>query len=456
MQVTNPNTTIKISNLSKKQSLYCGIPQQCLKSSKIIPNIDDPEKALIQLVKCLNDAGLDANIKGIQLSIILTVIKILQENDELKTNQKNELLQVILPEYCTAYSYSTYADFYVKVLKSDQYSQEKNLIKEEISNISLEKSYLKNFQDSQKLINILHIINALGRYIHTNSSYIKGNYSLIDYINERLMWDNDQKKFTGKYQRGQKKIPPPIYVEDLLYQFGCNCFCRTVLMGTLLKILASNGRLDLHPDQIYYVHQGGQQNCTDSHILLAILIDGHPNDLSNYLYVESTYDASTQSIEKNIINYLTFSIQTFLKSDTFHITNAPIDLIVISEYLNRNPLSFNVWLDYAPDLLEHEIFNNILIFSKRISETERFARIYTELSLYINSSTMWKQYIGMIASLPQLVPQLQNEMYKGILYQKQNAKQILVKYLDLKPGKDTQSIAQHYNSIIGHALQIWG
>lgn len=204
-----------------------------------------------------------------------------------------------------------------------------------------------------------------------------------------------------------------------------------------------------------YVHQGGQAYCADGHILLAILIEGDKTDLSNYLYVESTYDASTEDLGTNIQNYLNFSINTYKKSDTFHITNAPIDFIVISEYLNRNPLNMSVWLKYGKDILDHEIFNNILIFSPDISETERFGRIYTELAMFPNSSTIWAQYRTTIESLPKRIHKLKHEMAEGIKYKDNNAKQILTQYLQIPHGKDTEKINSHYMGIVEMTLKLF-
>ena len=416
---------------------------------------------LIQLVRCLNKNTIDENIKGVQLSILMTLLKILQKNDELKLSKKVELLTALLPEYCTAYSYWTYTDFYRNVLTTTGFADEKPIIGELLPRITLGKTYLGKFQTSKNLLNILHIVNGVGRFVHKNSSYSKGNYSLIDYFNDVMNYKDlklsskSKSKTVKQAQPGRsllKQSPAPIYVEDLAYKFGCNCFCRTVLIGTLLRILASNGHISIPPENIMYVHQGGQQNCADSHILLGILIEGDPTDLSNYLYVESTYDASTPELSDNVLNYLNFSVGTYKKSDTFHITDAPIDLIVISEYLNRNPLSLTIWLKYGSDLLDHEIFNNILIYSPEINETERFGRIYGELKMFINSSTMWAQYKHLIESLPQLVGKLLAEMKSGVKYKGKDAKHILSQYLTLETGSDTESIGGHYKKIIGIVL----
>ena len=444
-KLTKKQSAIKISSISKKTSPVCGLPAKCLESSTIIPNIEEPDFALIQLVKCLNKEKIDENIRGVQLSILLMLVKILQENDELKTNKKNNLLLALLPEYCTAYSYWTYTDFYTNVLMKKSFDEDKERIKKILPNVTLSKTYLGKFLNSENLLNILHIVTALGRFVHWNSSYSKGNYSLIDYFNDAINYKDGQ--FIGKSKN--KKETPPIYIKDMAYQFGCNCFCRTILMGTLLRILASNGHIGLPPENIMYVHQGGQQYCADSHILLGILIEGDPTDLSNYFYVESTYDAASDKLSENILSYVNFSLSTYKKSDTFHITSAPIDLIVISEYLNRNPLSVPVWLNYGSDLLDHEIFNNLLIKSSEITETERFGRIFKEFQMYRNSSTIWTQYKKRIESLPQLIAKLQSEIDAKVKYKGQDVKKILSQYSALKSGTDTHAIHEYYKQIIG-------
>lgn len=445
---TKPN--IQISTISKNKSKYCGIPENCLGSANIIPNIDEPDIQFINLVRCLHKNQVDENIIAVQLSILFNLTKILSNNDQLKIKKKQELLIHLLPEYCTAYSYWTYSDFYTKIVNIKSFQEQKKKVEKIVSSMNLKNNYLLKFQNSKQLINILHIINSVGQYVHKNSSYAKGNYSLMDFFNDVLSYKDQT--FVGKNPSKIAKIgPPQIYMEDLNYAFGCNCFCRTLLMGTLLKTLAINQRIDLSPESIRYVHLGGQATCPDGHIMLAIHVNGDQSDLSNYLYVESTYDADAD-FESNIIAYIGSSIDAFKKSDTFNITDAPIDLIVISEYLNRNPLSLTFWLSHAKDLLNHEIFNNILIYSAEISETERFGRIYRQLILFSNSSSIWLLYQVLMESLPKIIGKLQHEIKEKIKHKNKNIEQILKQYLDLPRGHDTNSIYEHYKSIVEFTL----
>ena len=182
-------TKIKVSDL-KNQPL-CAIPTRCVMGSLSVHDFDDPDTTFIQLFRCLKMEQVNENIMAIQLSILFNLTTTLAHNDTLKTKDKQTFVDRLLGQYCKAYYYWIYTRFINTVYNKHTTFDGAKFAQTYLQENLLTNTYMEKFKKSSKLGLVLQIVTLIGRFVHTDSSYSKKNYSVMDFINNVLHYNED-------------------------------------------------------------------------------------------------------------------------------------------------------------------------------------------------------------------------------------------------------------------------
>ena len=398
-----------VQTLSNKQ---CGLPIDCLTQGHVIDQIDAPDLPLIQLVQCMLAHKMNPNIMAVQLDCIFYLTSILKNLRQPSSIAKNEQLDQLLTEYCTSYHQVIYNDFVndwdtpqarslYSILASDYDSIMEHFCQKIRKNKGTHQ-YLHRLSTDYKakILEIFHIISFLGPYVHQFSSYYGNNYSIVDFINDVMIFkDNHFRK--KKRQSSEKHQVPSIF--NVKYQPGCNCLCRTILLGTMLKILADQRHLShIKSSDIQWAISAEESQC---HIYLAIQLGPNKLNPDDYWYIESTetvtYSLNTilSSVLQNLDKHIIHTIEHYERKGNYYISDVDPFLLIISNHLLRHPQSIALWQQHAPKLLEHQIFNSAIIVSPSTNMTEKFGRIYEELSVYYQSPLIWHTMCSILSNM---------------------------------------------------------
>lgn len=398
-----------IQILSNRQ---CGLPQNCLTHGHVIDRVDDPDLSLIQLVQCMLAHKMNPNIMAVQLDCIFYLTSILKHSRQPSITSKNEQLDRLLTEYCTTYHQVIYNDFVkdwdtpqVRSLYPILASNYDPIVKYFYQVLSKNKETYHYFHRlstdyKAKILEIFHVISLLGPYVHQLSGYYSNNYSIVDFINDVMIFEENQFR-KKKRQTSEKHQVPSIF--NVKYQPGCNCLCRTILLGTMLKILADQKHLSyIKSSDIQWALSAEESQC---HIYLAIQLGPNKLNPEDYWYIESTetvtYNLSTilSSILQNLDKHIVHTIEHYERKGNYYISDVDPFLLVINNHLLRHPQSIALWQQHEPKLLEHQVFNKIMIVSPSTSMTEKFGRIYEELSVYYQSQLIWHYMCSILSHM---------------------------------------------------------
>jgi hypothetical protein len=341
----------------------------------------------------------------------------------------NKSLYDVIKFYIQIFSRRIYRNF---IIKLEQYRQSGDLkntedfIQTQIYESIIENHPQWNTHKIKKILSLIHQFIFINEFLFVwrpdyASKYEQGNYSIVDFINQYVQKNlnhKDPKKIFSNHKLLFEKS----------YNYGCNCICRTAIFGALFTILNEQ---HIFPEYFEKPNYFTQIDEASFHIFFGIRINDSINDeKTDYFYVENTSNPvlnfknmlmgglmprvpqNFPNNQKSIFLYYCVEdhfincYQKYSVIDTFTKEEAPLYMIILDEYFNRNIEAFKVWYEeYAIIFRQYFTLFNRLILRKQITTllslnfqqllniiVEMIYRTFEELKKFPNSEKYWKDY----------------------------------------------------------------
>jgi len=438
----------------------CGIPANCNSILKEkYTNEDVMYNDQLLLLKCLQRNKVPESIITIMMSILTNLMTLHYEKQKIKPSKP---IPELFRFYCELFSRRIYRQF---IEELEEYSKERlrineHILQNEIYQIvkpDIEKYDLSDF-DPSKIMSLLHQFIFINNFIYNlssrgSSNYQQGNYSLIDYINQYI-----QKKVNPN-QGDKFKSHRMLYQEITGYSYGCNCFCRTVLFGTLFTLLNKKAVFPVVFENPSYFTQSGTSSGQCGHFFFGIKMKAGESK-KNYFYIENTFNPinlyqesrnlfpiirslngnlSDENIKLYIsaLEYIKICRNKYPEIDTFAKEDSPLSMIILDEYFSRTPGAFTTWYtnslgDSNSIFITYDtLFNSKILSLPSISFVEQTYRIFQELERFPNAGSIWDKYnpffdLLMPKEYPRIIPMIQMIMVRPpVEYRHKNYVQIL-------------------------------
>lgn len=383
----------------------CGIPPACLTNGHVTDDIIQNELSLINLYKCLKQSNTDKTLIAFQMDFIMNILFTMRQYEPIN-DQKTEF-EELLSMYCQIFFQVIYKEFQsiwddIRSISKLHHIRKFYLILQAVGSLYIpfdcDKKYFSlllppiGSEQCKRLTIIYLAIILISDYIHQNSSYRSSKHSIVDFINDVVIFNGEVRK----RNKGEPHNIPNIYdVEDV----GCNCFCRTLLMGLLLRTLAQTKHIPISEKDVQWINIRHKNVC---HIALSIHLWGDNNPL-NYLYIESTAELildprDQNAIMNNMHQLVLHSCQFYQKNKKMVIENYDPDILIIDNYLTYAFEQIPIWYEHCRSLMDDQIFDHLVIVAleKKISEVEFLGRILRQLLLHLDSVATWRKYYGIL------------------------------------------------------------
>lgn len=345
-------------------------------SNDIITKFKLVEPYIVNLWRCLLKNESDPDIRMIKLASIISLYPHVILSDKSS-------IRPYIGHYCAFYYTSIYQTYMTSTLMG------KGRVKYDKLN-SLSYAYMMhgydNMSKEQQLIlepyivkeefnNMFSVIHFLN-FMKSKYSYVKGNHTLIDFMNSYSGWTKDAIK-------EDTHSLPPIYTDA--YQRGCNCICGTTAICNMLRILSTRERISAPPDYYLVIDHTSEESC---HIFLRYK-DINFETTNDTLVIEAM---TPIGIIDHLIKIIAASTNIQIQLDVgkaYSVVDAKhLDKIIISEHVQRNSYAFSFW--HETGYLDDPSQDLSVIGRWGVSAAETFTRLLRLIKSFRGSSHLWK------------------------------------------------------------------